>query len=36
MLQISYIRQNTALVKEKLAVKHFADLSIVDKILGNR
>ena len=33
MLQISYIRQNTALVKEKLAVKHFGDLSIVDTIL---
>ena len=33
MLQISYIRQNTALVKEKLAVKHFGDLLIVDSIL---
>ncbi len=33
MLQISYIRQNTALVKEKLAVKHFGDLSIIDSIL---
>jgi seryl-tRNA synthetase len=33
MFQISYIRQNTALVKEKLAVKHFGDLLIVDKIL---
>ncbi len=33
MLQISYIRQNTALVKEKLAVKHFGDLSLVDAIL---
>lgn len=33
MLQISYIRQNIALVKEKLAVKHFGDLTIVDKIL---
>ena len=33
MLQISYIRQNTALVKEKLAVKHFGDPLIVDKIL---
>jgi len=33
MLQISYIRQNTALVKEKLGVKHFGDLSVVDKIL---
>ena len=33
MLQISYIRQNTVLVKEKLGVKHFGDISIVDKIL---
>ncbi len=33
MLQISYIRQNTALVKERLAVKHFADLSVIDRIL---
>ena len=33
MLQISYIRQNAALVKEKLAVKHFGDLSVVDSIL---
>ncbi|MBL7701725.1 MAG: serine--tRNA ligase [Ferruginibacter sp.] len=33
MLQISYIRQNTELVKEKLAVKHFGDLSVVDSIL---
>jgi len=33
MLQISYIRQNTALVKERLAIKHFADLSLVDKLL---
>lgn len=33
MLQIGYIRQNTALVKEKLAIKHFGDLSVVDKLL---
>ncbi len=33
MLQISYIRQNTALVKEKLAVKNFSDLSVIDTIL---
>ena len=33
MLQINYIRQNAALVKERLAVKHFADLSIVDKLI---
>ena len=33
MLQINYIRQNTTLVKEKLAVKNIGDLSIVDKLL---
>ncbi|MBC7875038.1 MAG: serine--tRNA ligase, partial [Ferruginibacter sp.] len=33
MLQISYIRQNTGLVKEKLAIKNFTDLSLVDNIL---
>ena len=33
MLQIGYIRQHKALVKEKLAVKNFSDLSIIDKIL---
>jgi seryl-tRNA synthetase len=34
MLQISYIRQQTAVVKERLVVKHFADLSIVDNIIS--
>ena len=33
MLQVNYIRQNTALVKEKLGVKFFGDTSIVDKII---
>ncbi len=33
MLQIGYIRQNTALVKERLTLKNFGDLSVVDKIL---
>lgn len=33
MLQIGYIRQNTVLVKERLAVKHFGDLSVVDKLV---
>lgn len=33
MLQINYIRQNTAGVKERLAVKHFADLSLIDRLL---
>ncbi len=34
MLQISYIRQYTALVKEKLAVKNIGDLSVIDKLLA--
>lgn len=33
MLQISYIRQNTTLVKEKLRVKNFTDLTLIDKLL---
>ncbi len=33
MLQINYIRQHTALVKEKLAVKNIRDLSAIDKLL---
>ncbi|MFZ1784998.1 MAG: serine--tRNA ligase [Ferruginibacter sp.] len=33
MLQISYIRQHTALVKQKLAVKNFADPGVVDALL---
>lgn len=33
MLQINYIRQHTALVKEKLAIKKIGDLSIIDKLL---
>lgn len=33
MLQISFIRQHAALVKERLAVKHFADTDLVDRII---
>lgn len=33
MLQINYIRQNTDLVKEKLAVKNITDTSVIDKLL---
>ncbi len=33
MLQISYIRQQTTLVKEKLAIKNFSNLSLVDTLL---
>jgi seryl-tRNA synthetase len=33
MLQLSYIRQHTATVKEKLAVKYFGEPALVDSIL---
>ena len=34
MLQISFIRQNSDLVKERLAVKYFSNISLVDTILS--
>ena len=34
MLQISFIRQNVELVKEKLGTKHYGDLSVVDKAVA--
>lgn len=33
MLQLQVLRQDPAWVKEKLAVKHFGDLSVVDSVL---
>jgi len=33
MLQISFIRQHIELVKEKLGVRYFNDISIVDKVV---
>lgn len=33
MLQINYIKQEAALVKQKLAVKNFANLELVDELL---
>jgi seryl-tRNA synthetase len=33
MLQINFIRQNIALVKERLSVRNFSDLSLVDKVV---
>ncbi len=33
MLQINYIRQNAELVKERLAVRNFAEVSLIDKII---
>lgn len=34
MLQVNLIRQNPELVKERLAVKHFSELQLVDEIIG--
>src|SRR5436190_2007441 len=33
MLQVNYIRQNPALVKERLAARNFAKIDLVDSIL---
>jgi seryl-tRNA synthetase len=33
MLQISFIRQQVELVKERLSVKHFGDISLVDRVV---
>jgi seryl-tRNA synthetase len=33
MLQINFIRQNVELVKERLGVKNFSDLSLVDRVV---
>jgi seryl-tRNA synthetase len=34
MLQLQVLRQNPQWVKEKLAIKHFGDLSVVDAVLA--
>jgi seryl-tRNA synthetase len=34
MLQINYIRQNAALVKERLAIKNFGQISLVDELIA--
>ncbi|HVK49941.1 MAG TPA: serine--tRNA ligase [Pseudobacter sp.] len=34
MLQVPFIRQHTEQVKERLAVKHFQELSLVDEIIA--
>src|SRR5439155_1434950 len=34
MLQVSVIRQNPAFVKERLAIKHFKEVGLVDEILA--
>ncbi|MGN6438017.1 MAG: serine--tRNA ligase [Agriterribacter sp.] len=34
MLQVAFIRQETALVKERLAIKNFGELNLVDEIIA--
>ena len=34
MLQVNFLRQNTELVKKKLAIKHFANLNLVDEVIA--
>lgn len=34
MLQVAFIRQHTALVKERLAIKQFKELDIVDQVIA--
>jgi seryl-tRNA synthetase len=34
MLQVAFIRQNTGLVKERLGVRNFTDISLVDTIIS--
>ncbi len=34
MLQVAFIRQHTELVKERLTIKNFKDLQLVDDIIS--
>jgi seryl-tRNA synthetase len=34
MLQINYIRQNAAIVKERLAIKNFGQINLVDELIA--
>ena len=34
MLQVNFLRQNTELAKKKLAIKHFANLNLVDELIA--
>lgn len=34
MLQVAFIRQNKELVKERLALKHFSELQLVDEVIA--
>jgi seryl-tRNA synthetase len=34
MLQVAYLRQNTELVKERLGIKHFTELNLIDEVIA--
>ena len=34
MLQVNYLRQHTQLAKDKLAIKHFSNLDLVDQVIA--
>ena len=34
MLQVNFLRQNKALAKKKLAIKHFANVDLVDEVIA--
>jgi len=34
MLQVSFLRQHTELAKHKLAIKHFANVDLVDEVIA--
>jgi seryl-tRNA synthetase len=34
MLQVTYLRQHTQLAKDKLAIKHFSNLGLVDQVIA--
>lgn len=34
MLQVNFLRQNTDLAKKKLAIKHFANIDLVDEVIA--
>jgi len=34
MLQVAYVRQNKDLVKERLSLKHFSELQLVDEVIA--
>jgi len=33
MLQVTYLRQHTQLAKDKLAIKHFSNVALVDQVI---